>query len=140
MLTAQYGDTREFARIQERLRGYGAAPSMAEIARSGQRYPSGENTATIRTTIRRADVWRIRRLVIRTFNIFNGGVQVNVPTNWRQVNDASSVWFAPEGGYGQYNGQAVFTHGASFGVAQTNNRNLQSATQEFINSLRAGKQ
>src|SRR5688500_2345342 len=30
-------DSREFARVQERLRGYGAAPSMEEIARSGQR-------------------------------------------------------------------------------------------------------
>src|SRR5262249_24970331 len=37
-------DTREFARIQQRLRGYQGAPSMAEIARSGQRYPTGEPT------------------------------------------------------------------------------------------------
>ena len=50
----------------------------------------------------------------------------------------SSVWFVPEGAYGQYNGQAVFTHGASFGVAQTNNRNLQRATEELINGLAQG--
>ncbi len=37
-------DARQFARIQERLRGYGSAPTMAEIQRSGQRYPTGENT------------------------------------------------------------------------------------------------
>ena len=35
---------------------------------------------------------------------------------WRQLNDANSVWFVPEGGYGQYNGQVIYTHGASFGV------------------------
>src|SRR5215217_1783541 len=34
-------DSREFARIQERLRGYQRAPTMAEIARSGQRNPVG---------------------------------------------------------------------------------------------------
>src|SRR5256885_7391151 len=37
-------NSRDFARIQERLRGYPTAPTMAEIARSGQRYPVGENT------------------------------------------------------------------------------------------------
>src|ERR1700682_3191295 len=37
-------DTREFAQVQARLRGMGQAPSMAEIARSGQRYPTGETT------------------------------------------------------------------------------------------------
>ena len=63
-----------------------------------------------------------------------------MPNNWRQVNDGNSVWFVPEGAYGQYNGQAVYTHGASFGVAQTNNRNLQSATQELDQQSRAGKQ
>ena len=41
----------------------------------------------------------------------------------------------PEGGYGVVNNQPVFTHGASFGVAQTSNRNLQRATEELINSL-----
>src|SRR5829696_5585609 len=37
-------DSREFARVQERLRGSGSAPTMAEIQRSGQRYPQGEQT------------------------------------------------------------------------------------------------
>ena len=32
----------------------------------------------------------------------------------------------------------MFTHGASFGVAQTSNRNLDRATQELINSLAQG--
>src|SRR6266446_3799200 len=34
----------DFSRIQARLRGMGSAPTMAEIARSGQRYPTGETT------------------------------------------------------------------------------------------------
>src|SRR5689334_20573272 len=42
--TSAYRDSRDFARVQERLRGYGSAPSMAEIQRSGQRYPVGEQT------------------------------------------------------------------------------------------------
>ena len=129
-------DSRDFARIQERLRGFQQAPSMAEIAQSGQRYPTGENTSYPD----RAPAGRVEYPSSRYQNvsIFNGGVRVNIPSNWRQVSEGSSVWFAPEGGYGQYNGQAVFTHGANFGVAQTNNRNLQRATDELVNSLAQG--
>jgi beta-barrel assembly-enhancing protease len=135
-------DSREFARVQERLRGYGAAPSMEEIARSGQRYPTGENTGNYPAGNNpdRMPAGRVEYPSTRYQNvsIFNGGVRVNVPANWRQLDQGSSVWFVPEGGYGSVNGQAVFTHGASFGVVQTNNRNLQRATDELINGLAQG--
>ena len=129
-------DTRDFARVQERLRGYGQAPSMAEIAQSGQRYPTGENTSYPNNM----PTGRVEYPSSRYQNvaIFNGGVRVDVPSNWRQINEGNSVWFAPQGGYGSVNGQAIFTHGTSFGVAQTNNRNLQRATEEIINSFAQG--
>ncbi len=135
-------DSREFARIQERLRGYQRAPSMAEIQRSGQRYPVGETTGNSPSNNypNNPPTGRVAYPSSRyeSYSIFNGGVSVSVPNNWRQVNEGNSVWFVPEGAYGQYNGQAVYTHGASFGVAQTNSRNLQSASQELINSLGQG--
>jgi predicted Zn-dependent protease len=127
-------DSRDFARIQERLRGYGTAPTMAEIARSGQRYPVGETTGNYPD---RVPTGRVEYPSTRYQNVsvFNGGVRANIPSNWRQIDQGNSVWFVPEGGYGTANGQAVFTHGTSFGVAQTNNRNLQRATDELVNSL-----
>jgi hypothetical protein len=136
-VTGGRGDSREFARIQERLRGYQRAPTMAEIQRSGQRYPVGETTGNQPDNL---PTGRVSYPSSRYENvsIFNGGVQVSVTKNWRQINEGSSVWFVPEGAYGQVNGQAVYTHGASFGVAQTNSRNLQSATQELINGLAQG--
>ena len=130
-------DTRDFNRIQERLRGYPAAPTMAEIQRSGQRYPVGENTGNLPNNPPRGRV-EYPSSRYQNVSIFNGGVQVSVPSNWRQVNEGNSVWFVPEGGYGSMNGQPVYTHGASFGVFQSNNRNLQSATQELVNSLGQG--
>lgn len=129
-------DSREFARIQERLRGYSGAPSMAEIQQNGQRYPTGENTNYPNNTPTGRVEYPSSRY--QNVSIFNGGVRVNVPSNWRQFNEGSSVWFAPEGGYGSVNGQAVFTHGTNFGVAQTNNRNLQRATDEIVNSFAQG--
>jgi len=130
-------ESRDFARIQERLRGYQSAPTMAEIQRSGQRDPVGENTGNYPNNPPSGRV-AYPSSRYQSYEIFNGDVQVSVPNNWRQVNDQNSIWFVPEGAYGQYNGQAVYTHGASFGVAQTNNRNLQRATEEFINSLAQG--
>jgi peptidase M48-like protein len=130
-------NSREFASIQERLRRYGSAPTMAEIQRSGQRYPQGEQTGNYPNN---PPTGRVSYPSSRYQNvsIFNGGVDVSVPSNWRQVNEGNSVWFVPDGAYGQYNGQAVYTHGASFGVAQTNSRNLQGATQELINNFAQG--
>jgi peptidase M48-like protein len=128
-------DSRDFARIQERLRGYQRAPTMAEIAQSGQRYPAGENTSyPSNAPTGRVEYPSSRYQAVSIFN----GVQVSVPSNWRQLNEGNSVWFVPEGGYGQINGQPVFTHGVNFGVAQTNSRNLQQGTNELINSLGQG--
>jgi Zn-dependent protease with chaperone function len=130
-------DTREFARVQERLRSYQRAPSTAEIARSGQRYPSGEQTGNYPNN---APVGRVNYPSNRyqNYSILGGGVQLSVPNNWREINQGNSVWFAPEGGYGSYNGQSVFTHGISFGVGETSNGNLQGATDELLNGLRQG--
>jgi beta-barrel assembly-enhancing protease len=131
------GDSREFARVQERLQGFQRAPTMAEIQRSGQRNPTGETTANYPNNPPSGRV-EYPSARFQNVTIFNGGVRVSVPSNWRQIGDNNSVWFVPEGGYGQHNGQPVFTHGASFGVAQTNNTNLQRATQELVNSLAQG--
>jgi len=135
--TSASRDSRAFARVQERLRGYGTAPTMADIQRSGQRYPQGEQTGNYPDN---APTGRVSYPSGRyqSVSIFNGGVNVSVPNNWRQVNEGNSVWFVPEGAYGQYNGQAVYTHGVSFGVGQTNSRNLQGATQELINNFAQG--
>jgi Zn-dependent protease with chaperone function len=136
-------DSREFARVQERLRGYGSAPTMAEIQRSGQRYPVGEQTGNYPNSGNYPNNPPSGRVSYpssryQSVSIFNGGVNVSVPSNWRQVSEGNAVWFVPDGAYGQHNGQAVYTHGASFGVAQTNSRNLQGATQELINNFAQG--
>lgn len=132
-----YNDTRQFASIQSRLRGYGPAPTMAEIQRSGQRYPNGETSGNIPTNAPRGRV-EYPSSQYQNYQLFGGGVQLSVPVNWRQLGEGNSVWFVPEGAYGQVNGQAVFTHGVNLGAAQSNSRNLQQATEEFLNSLAQG--
>ena len=128
-------DTGEFARIQARLRGYPGAPSMAEIARSGQRYPT-ENGGNYPQDAPGGRV-SYPSTRYRTYNEL-GFLSVSLPDNWRKLGDNNSVWFSPEGGYGQHQGQAVFTHGVNFGLTRTQSRNLRQATQELINSLAQG--
>jgi predicted Zn-dependent protease len=130
-------DTRDFDQIQARLRGMGRAPSMQEIARSGQRYPSGETTGNYPNNPPQGRV-AYPSTRYQTYSTVGGLVRVSVPSNWRQLGDSNSVWFAPEGAYGQYQNQVVYTHGINLGVAQTQSQNLQQATQEFLNGLTQG--
>jgi Zn-dependent protease with chaperone function len=135
-------DNREFIAVNERLRGYPRAQTMAEIQRSGRRYPNqgdpypnGDRTGYGNPPAGRVEYPSSR---FRNYSVLNVA-QVSVPENWRQVSDSgNSIWFAPSGGYGSTNGQSVFTHGVNFGVFQPNSRNLQQATNEFVNSLQQG--
>jgi hypothetical protein len=130
-------DTRDFERIQARLRGMGRAPSMAEIARSGQRYPTGETTGNYPNNPPRGSVQNPSTRY-QSYSPLGGIVRVSVPSNWRELADNNSVWFSPEGAYGQYQNQVVYTHGINIGVAQTQSGDLQQATQEFLNGLTQG--
>jgi beta-barrel assembly-enhancing protease len=136
-------DPREFSAIKERLRGYPRAQTMAEIQRSGRRYPNQEGPNQgrdypngDRTGYPTTPRGRVEYPSSRYRNFNEGVFSVSVPENWRQVSEQGSLWFAPEGAYGSSaNGQPIFTHGVSFGTVQTRSRNLQQATDEFINGL-----
>lgn len=125
-------DSRDFNAIQAYLRRLSPAPTMAEIARSGQRYPTGESTGDYPGNV---SIGRVSYPSSRYRSYNEGFVTVSVPENWREIRESNSVWFAPEGGYGQYQGQAVFTHGVNIGLGQTQSRDLRQATQEFLNNL-----
>ena len=64
--------------------------------------------------------------------------RVSVPTNWRELPGSSAVTFAPEGAYGQSNGQSMFTHGVEIGVARQETHDLDLATSELVDSLARG--
>ena len=127
-------NSQDFSRVQARLRSMGTAPTMAEIARTGNRYPTGENTGNYPSQPPRGRV-EYPSTRYQTYSQFGGALRVGVPANWREIPSGDSVWFAPEGAYGTYQGQSIFTHGVSFGVAQVQVGNLQQSTREFINGL-----
>lgn len=129
----------EFASIQQRLRGQGRAPSMEEIARSGRRYPTqGGNYPSNYPSD--SNVGGRVAYPSSRYRTFNGGdFTLSYPDNWRELSESqTSIWFTPEGAYGQAQGQAVFTHGVNVGVAQSQGGNLRQATDAFLNSLAQG--
>lgn len=125
--------TAEFRRIQERLHGFPPAPSMQDIARSGQRYPdqNGNNNYPSNSPTGRVSYPSTR---YRSYSEF-GAVTLSIPDNWRELADQGGVWFAPEGAYGSANGQTVYTHGVNVGTTQTRSRNLQQSTDELISNF-----
>ena len=135
--TAMRHDNREFYGIRERLAGYPPAMTMAEIERSGRRYPNqgdqypNSDRAGYPMPTGRVDYPSSR---YRTYN--EGAFSVAVPDNWREINEQGTLWFAPNGAFGSSaNGQMVFTHAVNFGVTQSNYRDLQQATNDFVNGL-----
>jgi hypothetical protein len=73
------------------------------------------------------------------YQTFETGIfQVNVPDNWREIEQQNGLWFAPQGAYGTVNGQTIFTHAVNFGVVQTRAQSAQQATDEFVKSLKQG--
>lgn len=130
-------NTRDFQDIQARLRGQPRSRSMAEIARSGQRYPPGGSNYPEGSRVGN----RVESPSARYQNYSEGNfLRVSIPDNWRRIGDNNSVWFAPEGAYGQVQGQSVFTHGVEVGLSRASSNNLQQATDEFLSALAQGNQ
>lgn len=122
--------TQGFARTQEKLRGMPPARTMAQIQQGIQQGQSAGNNPT--SGGRYSNSVQVPSTRTREFS--NNLIQVSIPNNWRDFGAASSVQFAPEGGYGD---QGI-THGALVGVDQAEAGNAQQATQNYVNSVLQG--
>jgi hypothetical protein len=71
------------------------------------------------------------------YRTMNGGkiFQADIPSNWTTLPSKSSIKAVPENGYGELNGQVVFTHGVEFGLVKAESRNLQEATNAWLNAV-----
>ena len=71
-----------------------------------------------------------------TRNLSGGGVfQAAVPSNWISLTSRSAIKVVPENGYGQLNGQTVFSHGIEFGVSRAGSRDLREATNAWLQAV-----
>lgn len=121
----------EFQRAQNSLGRMSQAPTMEEVARNqqggrpNQQYPNDSRVEQrVEAPSNRFRTWS-------GSNLF----RISVPENWENFGDQNSVTFAPRGAYGNYQGQSVFTHGSIVGVINSQSRNLQNASDQYINGL-----
>lgn len=125
-------DPRDFQTVQAHLRSMSPAPSAEDIARNSRSgRTSGGDNRPVSGNVQRPD---------SRYQTYNEGdlFRISVPANWRELGDANSVTFAPDGAYGTVNGNSVFTHGVQAGVARKETHDLQTATDELIQGLQQG--
>ena len=128
-------DSGAFQSVQSRLHQMSPAPTTEEVARAG-----GTGGRTGNPPAGRIDE-NVERPSSRYSSYTEGNLfRISVPSNWRELPANDSVTFAPEGGYGAVNQQSVFTHGVQTGVARSESQNLQTATDQLVQSLAQSNQ
>lgn len=118
--------TRDFSRIQERLRALPRARSMAEIEKDVK---SGQTTSAT-TGGRYSNTVPYPSARTRVYQS-GSGIRINVPGNWKEFSGQSEVTFAPEGGYGD---QGI-THGVMIGIYKGRGGSLSQSTEAYVNGI-----
>ena len=124
-------NTPEFQSVQARLGQMSPAPTTEEAARSANRNTRRPPSGTTARPSGRVESPSASYTTYNEGNVF----RIGVPSNWREMASENSVTFAPDGGYGDVDGQGTFTHGVQVGIARQERHDLDEATQELIASL-----
>jgi Zn-dependent protease with chaperone function len=123
-------DSNAFQSAQARLKQMSPAPSTEQATKNGagKSAPAGSAGQPVTGNVAGPS---------SSFKAYNEGnvFRISVPSNWRELPGNNSVTFAPEGAYGTANQQSVFTHGIQAGVARNETHDLQTATDELVQSL-----
>lgn len=132
-------DRSGFDGVRTHLKSLPQAPTSEEVAKSKPAKTSGNTSSSggdSTTTAPRGPLGRVPPPSGRYRTYTEGNVfRIAVPNNWREMSASSSVTFAPDGAFGQVNGQNVFTHGVETGVTRNERHELPQATQDFIAGL-----
>jgi Zn-dependent protease with chaperone function len=132
-VTSPVRNTAEFTQVKSRLQRMAPAPTTEQVMKQGG---AGNRRTGQDTGYPAGQVGRVEP-PSGQYETFDGGnlFRIDVPSNWRELQGNNSVTFAPEGGYGNYQGQSVFTHGLQVGMEGTNTGNLRTATNQLIQAL-----
>jgi hypothetical protein len=104
--------------------------TMAELARR-KTEPAGNAVQSVGTPGQ-----PVPRPAAEYKSISGGKVfQADVPTNWTSLSTSNAIRIVPENGFGQVNGQTVFSHGIEFGIAQAGTRDLREATITWLKAV-----
>ncbi|MBK5260042.1 MAG: M48 family metalloprotease [Thermoanaerobaculia bacterium] len=158
----------ELQQVQSRMRsGYGTAPTMAQIARTGgttSSSPNGPMTSGQPQSSGSSVLQGVEApsSTLRSYTAQSRAYRVSYPSNWKVYEEGSTgVTFAPQGGIGDANGRTEVVYGAMvnhydpFGSQQqqqsrfklrSTNRNdpygtpitIEQATQDLLGQIQSG--
>ena len=127
---ASAADMSQFTPIKTAFASLPPAKTMAELAKA-KTEPAGEPTHAVGTPGQPLAKPSAQYQPVKGGNVF----QASVPSDWTLLPSKSSIRAVPQNGYGQIDGQAAFTCGVEFGLAKAQTRDLQSATNAFLNAV-----
>jgi len=130
-------DSRDFPVVKTRFASLPKAMTTAELAKrtdpNANNNSGGGNNAAGGSTGTPGRPVPEPSMQLRTLNA--SVFQANVPGNWTTMSSSRSIRVVPENGYGDMNGQTVFTHGVEFGLAKPGSRDLVQATDMWLNAI-----
>ena len=132
--------SREFTQVQAHLRQLSPAMTTEEATKNAGRNGNSRNAGNAGNGRAGVPSGRVEAPA-GSFQTYTEGnmFRISVPQNWRELPGSSAVTFAPEGAYGaDANGQGMFTHGVEVGAARNESHDLQTATNELLQSLAQG--
>jgi Zn-dependent protease with chaperone function len=127
----QAADQNEFAPIKSAFAALPPAKSMGDLAKGKGGAGGGETLQSVGTPGQPVPPPSAQ------FQNLTGGkiFQASVPDNWTSLSTQTTIKVVPQNGYGELNGQTVFTHGIEFGVTKAASRDLQEATKAWLQSI-----
>ena len=120
-------DQSEFAPIKARFASLPAAKSMGDLGRA----KSSQSSQSVGTPGQPVPPPSSQYKPVNGGNVF----QASVPSNWTSLSSSSAIKVVPENGYGQLNGQTIFSHGVEFGVTKAATRDLRDATNSWLKAV-----
>jgi beta-barrel assembly-enhancing protease len=139
------GTTQQLARAQSTLRGLGSARTTEQIAQMNQ---PGRSVPGSRRGTPQAGAVASPSTQARVYTAPGGLYQISYPADWRVYQGSGhGVTIAPEGGAGEWNGQAEIVYGAvinhyePFGNVRNRgqqNVTIEEGTEDLIRQIQQG--
>jgi Zn-dependent protease with chaperone function len=127
---ARAADDRDFAPIKTAFASLPTPLTMAELAKR-KTEGAGNTVQSVGTPGQ-----PVPRPSAEYRSVSGGKLfQADVPSNWTSLSTSNAIRVVPENGFGQLNGQTVFSHGVEFGVAQAGTRDLREATMTWLKAV-----
>jgi len=128
---APSADTGEFQSIKTAFNALGPAKTMKDVSKGRAGDGGGGPTVSVGTPGQPVPAPSTQYKTISGGKVF----QASVPNNWTSINAENTVRVVPQNGYGELNGETVFSHGVEFGIAKAASGNLRDATSAWLKGI-----